>query len=319
MKKMITVILSALLVVSVFAGCSTAEKKTNDKLSIVTTVFPIYDWVRNIVGNEDIELTMLLDKGTDLHNYQPTADDMIKISDCDMFIYIGGESDEWAEDALENSVNENIIALNLLDVLGDKAKEEELIEGMQDEEEGEEEEAEYDEHIWLSLKNAQVLSLEIANKLGDIDSDNKALYLTNAEKYNADLAALDKEYENAVAAANTKTLLFGDRFPFRYMTEDYGLKYYAAFIGCSAETEASFETISFLARKTDELELKNIMVLEGSDCKIANTIIENTQNKNQKILALNSMQSTAAKQVEEGATYLGIMQSNLAVLKEALE
>ncbi|MBE6719669.1 MAG: zinc ABC transporter substrate-binding protein [Ruminococcaceae bacterium] len=324
MKKVLSILLCGVLIAAAFAGCSVNGKTENKKLSIVCTVFPIYDWVNNVLGDtkDSAEVTLLLDSGADLHSYQPTADDMIKISGCDVFIYVGGESDEWVENALENASNKEMQALNLMDALGDKTKEEEIIEGMQVEEEesedGEEEETEYDEHIWLSLKNASFLTDKIAEALSDADAQNKDKYLANAKSFKKSVDELDAEYQKVVDSSKTKTLLFGDRFPFRYMVDDYGLNYYAAFVGCSAETEASFETITFLANKVDELGLTKVMVIESSDKKIANTIIENTKAKNQQVLTLDSMQSTALSEIKSGTTYLGTMKNNLAVLTEAL-
>ena len=306
---------------------SGTEEKTADenKIKVVTTIFPEYDWVKEIAGDnsESIDLTMLLDNGVDLHSYQPTAEDIRKISDCDLFIYVGGESDAWIEDALANATNKDMKVINLLDVLGNTVKEEEVVEGMEaeeeEEEESEDEGPEYDEHVWLSLKNAKVLSKAIADDLCEIDPEQKEAFTANEKNYEARLDALDEEYQEAVNAASQKTLLFGDRFPFRYLVDDYGLTYYAAFVGCSAETEASFETIQFLAGKVDELGLKSVMTIEKSDQKIAKTIIENTKDKDQKILTLDSMQSTTSDDVENGTTYLSVMEKNLEVLKEALQ
>ncbi|MBQ6529446.1 MAG: zinc ABC transporter substrate-binding protein [Clostridia bacterium] len=336
-KRMIAIIVAVCLVLgSVTLAACTAKKnntQTNDntgkKLSIVTTIFPEYDWVINILGDkaEDADITMLLDNGVDLHNYQPTADDLIKISNCDLFIYVGGESDEWVEDTLANATNKNIKVINLLEVLGSNAKEEEIVEGMEaeehehedgEEEHEEEEGPEYDEHVWLSLKNAQLLVSEIAKELSAVDSANASVYAANAEAYNKQLSEIDAQYEASVKAATTKTLLFGDRFPFRYMADDYGLDYYAAFVGCSAETEASFETISFLAGKVDELGLKHVIVIENSDKKIANTIISTTTAKDADIITMNSLQSTTSQDIKSGTTYLSVMQDNLSALKEAL-
>ena len=270
-----------------------------------------------------MDLTMLLDNGVDLHSYQPTADDIMKISDCDLFIYVGGESDAWVEDALKEAVNKDMKVINLLDVLGNSVKEEEVVEGMEAEEEEEEdgadEEPEYDEHVWLSLRNAKVLCKAIADYLAEIDTENADTYQDNEKAYADKLDELDKKYRETLDSASQKTLLFGDRFPFRYMVDDYGLSYYAAFVGCSAETEASFETITFLAGKTDELGLKNIMTIEKSDQKIAKTIIRNTKGKNQGILTLDSMQSTTSDDVKKGATYFSIMENNLNVLQKALQ
>ena len=350
MKKFISILVTAVMAASCLSACgqvnsaaleteqsvsdanlSTSEESQSEndnnkteKVKIVTTIFPEYDWVRQIAGDKvsDMYITMLLDNGVDMHSYQPTADDIMKISDCDLFIYVGGESDEWVNDALKEAVNKDMQVIDLLDVLGEQVKIEELVEGMQDaehEEEEEHEEKEYDEHVWLSLKNAETLCDAIAEALGNADPDNKAVYDTNKAAYIDQLVSLDNQYREVVDQASVKTLLFGDRFPFRYMVDDYGLSYYAAFAGCSAESEASFETISFLAKKIDELGLKYVMTIEKSDQKIAKTIIENTQNKDQSILALDSMQSTTSADVANGMTYLSIMEGNLNILKEALQ
>ena len=316
MKKITALLLALLMLAGVLAGCG-KQKDTNktDKLSIVTTIFPEYDWVREILGDkaDSAEITMLLDKGVDLHSYQPTADDLIKLSDCDLFVYVGGESDEWVEDALKSAANRDRKVINLLDALGDSVKEEETVEGMQ-----EEEEEEYDEHVWLSLKNAKTLVGAISAALQELDPGNKDTYAANADAYGQKLSALDAEYQKAVSAGTYKTLLFGDRFPFRYLVDDYGLSYYAAFVGCSAESEASFETVSFLARKVDELKLPCVLTIEGKNHKIAETIVQNTAGKNQKILTMDSMQSTTSQDVARGTTYLSLMAKNLDVLKEAL-
>ncbi len=323
MKKIISVIIVLVMLTSLFSGCSGTTQENNGKLSIVTTVFPEYDWVMNILGEKaaDADVTMLLDNGVDLHSFQPTADDIVKISNCDLFIYIGGESDEWVEDALKTVKNENMISLNLMQLLGERVKEEEEVEGMQAEEEHADEEAEekeYDEHIWLSLKNASGACGIITDALCEADAKNAENYKANSLEYTVKLNALDEQYEKAVKNASKKTVLFGDRFPFRYLFDDYGLEYFAAFKGCSAESEASFETISFLAKKTDELGLNYVMTLEGTDGKIAETVIENTKNKNAKILSMNSMQSITATDVENNASYLDITEKNLEVLKTAL-
>ena len=320
MKKILALVLSILMICGVFAGCGSTAAD-NGKLNIVTTIFPIYDWVREIIGdNDNVNLTMLLDSGVDLHSFQPTADDIVNISTCDMFIYVGGESDEWVEDALKEATNKNMIAINLLDVLGDSVKEEEVKEGMEAEEgEESEDEPEYDEHVWLSVKNAKVLCEYIAEQLGKIDSADKNTFKSNTAAYTAQLDALDKDYQAAVKQAAVKTLLFGDRFPFRYLVDDYGLDYYAAFVGCSAESEASFETIVFLANKVDELHLKAICKIESSDGKIAQTIKDNTKEKNQEIVTFDSMQSTTANQVKSGTTYLSVIKNNLESLKNALQ
>lgn len=302
------------------------ENNDNGKLKIVTTIFPEYDWVMNVLGEkkDEASVTMLLDSGVDLHSYQPSPKDIVTVSKCDLFIYVGGESDEWVEDVLKQAANKNMVTINLLETLGDAAKEEELIEGMQGEEEeegeeGEEEEKEYDEHVWLSLKNAKLFVETISDSLGSLDKENANYYKANADAYVANLTALDAQYEAAVNAGTQKTLLFADRFPFRYLVEDYSLKYHAAFIGCSAETNASFETIVFLANKVDTLGLKVILKIESSDGSIANAVKQATQTKDQQILTMDSIQSAATKEYKNGRNYLSIMTSNLEVLKEAVK
>lgn len=334
MKKIIAAATALLVAAGILAGCGASEKPTaqGDKLKIVTTIFPEYDWTREILGDqsERAEVTMLLDNGVDLHSYQPTADDLIKIAECDLFIYVGGESDGWVENALASTSNPDRAVINLIDTLGDSVKLEEVVEGMQETEHDHEEEedhahdtdeqeAETDEHVWLSLRNAQAVCQKIAEKLGEIDPEHEQAYTKNALAYIDQLAALDAKYQAAVAAANKKTLVFGDRFPFRYLTEDYGLNYYAAFVGCSAETEASFETIRFLAEKTDALGLSHVLTIENPNHKIAETVVANTSDKNQQVLSMDSMQSVTSKDVAAGATYLSIMEHNLDVLTQALQ
>lgn len=321
MKKFIAVLLSAIMIIGLFASCGATEK-SEKKLSIVTTIFPEYDWVKNILGEklDDADLTMLLDSGVDLHSFQPTADDIIKISACDLFIYVGGESDSWVNDALNGAVNKNMKVINLLEVLGDSAKEEEIVEGMQAEEEEEEGEEgpEYDEHVWLSLKNSAVLVGAIRDSLISIDGENAETYKSNADSYIEKINALDAEYSSAIEGAKLRTILFADRFPFRYLVDDYGIDYYAAFVGCSAESEASFETIAFLAGKVDELKLGSVLTLEGTDHKIAETVIQTTESKSARIISMDSMQSITSEDVGNGADYLALMEKNLEVLKEAL-
>lgn len=374
-KRVIMLTALAVAVCGIFAGCSKtgtetksstksvtsatssavsstastkSEAKTDDankKFSVVCTIFPEYDWIRQLVGDkkDNYEITYLLDKGVDLHSYQPTAEDIAKIANCDLFVYVGGESDGWVDDALKESKNDKMQVVNLLETLGKNVKPEEVVEGMQEEDDHEdadhdhedkdkdhdhedadhdhhhEEETEYDEHVWLSLRNATVLVNTLAEKLQTIDPENKDYYAGTAADYTAKLGDLDSRYLATIKKAKVKTVLFGDRFPFRYLVDDYGLKYYAAFVGCSAETEASFETVAFLAKKTDDLKLKSVLVIENSDQKIAKKIVETTKDKNQNIVVLNSMQSITNEDIANGATYLSIMESNLKALASALK
>ena len=309
---------------TLFAKAKNSNKKDAAKLSIVTTIFPEYDWVRELIGDNSgsADLTILLGNGVDLHSYQPSIQDLAKISTADIFIYVGGESDAWVTDALKNKKNKDMIVLNLMEILGDSVKEEEIVEGMEAEEEEcedeEEEEIEYDEHVWLSLKNAKVICQAIADALCKKDSANAATYKKNLSAYNSKLDELDTGYSDAIKFNSKNTLIFGDRFPFRYLVDDYGLNYYAAFVGCSAETEASFKTVIFLANKMDELDSNYIFKIESGDGKLAKTIIQNSNKKNAQVLILDSMQSVTLKQ-SSTTSYLKIMNENLNVLKEGLK
>lgn len=359
MKKNRILIICIVLAMSIFviSACSNSKDSAaiagTEKISVVCTIFPQYDWVREIIGEntDDYEITLLMDDGIDLHSYQPSAKDIATISNCDLFIYVGGESDKWVDDVLKETVNKEMKVISLLEVLGDAVKKEEIIEGMEHEhhehdededhehdededhehEEDEHDEDEHhehdedeshfhedDEHVWLSLKNAQVIINSIKNALEEIDSKNSEIYAKNYNNYVEKLSELDMEYQAAVNSSKRKTILFADRFPFRYMVDDYGLSYHAAFAGCSAETEASFETIAFLSGKTEELKLSSVLVIENSDNKLANTIIENTASKNQEILVMDSLQSVTNKKLKDGYSYLSVMKNNLEILKKAL-
>ncbi len=314
--------LFALFIAIVFAcALLPAFGETAAPLRIVCTTFPQYDWTRQLLGNraDEVELTLLLDNGIDLHNYQPTADDIIKIARCDLFVYVGGESDTWVDDLLEASPNSHRKALSMLACVD--AKEEEAVEGMQeeeDEDEHEHDEIEYDEHVWLSLRNAETITRALLNALCEADPAHAETYRANADAYLAQLAELDAQYSDMVRHAARTTILFADRFPFRYLADDYGLTYYAAFAGCSAETEASFKTIAFLAKKVDELRLPVVLTIEGGKHAIAETVVASTQAKNQTILSMNSLQSMTEADVQRGESYLSVMTQNLAILSQAL-
>ena len=338
------------------AGTSGADRK----LSIVCTVFPHYDWTRQLLGDRlsEVELTLLLKNRIDLHNYQPSVGDMVTISGCDLFIYIGGESDQWVTGALAEAKNQNMIKINLIEELGAGVKIEEIAEGMEaeDDDDGDgdgdrddrdgdhadhngdagghsdsgdygdgdrtdHKDGDFDEHIWLSLHNAEKLCAVIAGALALLDGGAADMYEANRLAYTEELRRLDAGYRKVVDGSPVKALCFADRFPFRYLVDDYGLEYSAAFPGCSAETEASFATIVFLSDKIDELGLSKVMVTESADQSIAKAVINNTAAKNQQILTLDAMQSVIESEAigAGGAvTYLSIMESNLEVLKEAL-
>ena len=323
MKRFILIILAFLIPAALLSGCSGNERNQSGKISIVTTIFPQYDWVRQIIGEENtdkFDLTFLINNRVDLHSYNPSVQDIAKIKTSDVFIYTGGHSDNWVKDALKDA-DPNITAVNLFDIIGDLIiHDDHECDDECDEEhdDDDDDEPHADEHFWVSLKRAKVICAAIADMLSEADPDNAQTYKNNLEEYTIKLDALDAEYQAAVNAANIKTLVFADRFPFLYLADDYGLDYYAAFHGCSAETEASFVTIVSLANRINQLGLNVVMVTESSDQSIARTVVNNTESKNQKILVLDAIQSVTSVDARNGATYLSIMENNLAVLKEAL-
>lgn len=348
MKKFAAFAMFVLATALMFVACSAESNEkapAQKKVSIVATIYPQYDWLKNILGDrlDAVNLKLLIKNGTDLHSYKPSAQDIATIASADMVVFVGGESDEWIEKALKATPKEGRVQVNLMEALGDRVKEEEVVEGMQEEtkderretkeiaeenhkhgEEAEEHEHaeahENDEHIWLSLKNAELLVMNLADALSKVDTAHATEYHMNAGLYIAKISALDAQYRAATDSAHFKTILFGDRFPFRYLVDDYGIKYFAAFVGCSAESEASFETVAFLAGKMDSLALPAIFTIDGSNGKIARAILDaSKKSKETSVLTLNSMQSVTDAQMQSGTDYLSIMQSNLEVLKKAIK
>ena len=344
MKKTIVWLLITCLCIGTLSGCTPDREAVSGnfdegKLSVVATSFPIYDWTREIIGGtKGIELSLLSREGLDPHSFQPSVEDITRMAKSDLFIHVGGESDAWVHDALKNFADADMKVLSLVEILGESVKNEEIVEGMEhdhvdDHDHTEEHEDEHphaddheseltldiDEHVWLSLRNAQIICRNISEMLSVLDSVNREAYAQNCAEYLAKLDALDRQYGLAVNEARGKTLVFGDRFPFRYLLDDYELQYFAAFPGCSAETEASFETIVFLATKLDELELGSILVIDGSNRKIADIILLSSANREREILELDSMQSATVADIASGYTYLRAMEKNLEVLKIALD
>ena len=315
-KKYLCTLFAALTALTLLIA-SACDFSSDGKLHIVCTIFPQYDWVRELTeGADNVEVTLLEDSGADLHNFQPSAADKVSILNSDLFVYTGGESDDWARTLLENA-EKDVRSLDLIEELGDRALTEE--EGIEESgEHGHEHEDEIDEHIWLSVQNAKVLVSAIREELCAVDESNAALYQSNAASYLAELSALDEAFEKTVSSAERSVLVFADRYPFRYLAHDYGLTCYAAFSGCSAESEASFATILTLVKHVEENALPYVMVLENSTQKTARTVIENTKSKDQGILVLNSLQSVSREDIESGATYLGLMKEDLAILQTAL-
>ena len=332
-------VLSLVLFTIFFVGCNDTEKvdtAKGKKLSVVTTIYPEYAWVKEILGArvDSLDLVLLVKNGMDLHSFNPSAKDIATIANADVVVYVGGESDQWVAKALAATPKAGRVALNLMELLGDRVKEEEVVEGMEHEHEhaeehehehaeehGEEaEEVENDEHVWLSLKNAEILVRQLAEAIAKLDTAHATEYHMNAALYIAKVSALDAQYRATVESAERKVILVGDRFPFRYLVDDYGLKYYAAFVGCSAESEASFETVAFLANKMDSLSLPAILTIDGGDGKIAQAVLTaSKKSKDAPVLTLNSMQSVTEEQINSGVDYLSMMQDNLEVLKKVLK
>ncbi|MDR1136773.1 MAG: metal ABC transporter substrate-binding protein [Synergistaceae bacterium] len=313
MKKLFPVLLCVLLASAAFFFCEEASSE-DKKPSVVTTIFPQYDFARAIAGDK-AELTMLLRPGTESHSYDPTPQDILKIQNCDVFIYGGGESDEWVDGVLESMDTSKMRIISLMDCVD--TVEEEIVEGMQEEEEEEHEhEEEYDEHVWTSPANAKKIARKISDTLIEVDPANAGSYENNAEAYLEHLDRLDAAFRNVLKDSARKTLIFGDRFPFRYFADAYGLKYFAAFPGCSTETEASAATIAFLIDKVKAEQIPVVFHIELSNEKIADTICEATGAKK---LLLHASHNITRDDFQNGLTYLDIMTANVEALKEALK
>lgn len=332
MQKKILIFLTILLFS--ITSCNDANKNnnktSNGKINVVATIFPIYDFTKNI-ALDNINLQMIIKPGIEIHSFNTTPADVIDIQNADIFIYIGGESEAWAEKIVSSMDTNGKKIIRLIDYV--KALDEEIVEGMEhDEDHNHEEEANhnehendieeshthegvYDEHIWTSPKNAQLMVTAICNALSEIDADNADIYKSNADKYNQELTALDEEIRNAVGSSKRKNIVFGDRFPFRYLAEEYGLEYRAPFTGCSSQVDASPKTIAYLINYIKDNKIPYLYYIELSNEKIANTLIEQTGASK---LKLHSGQNVSKEEFNSGITYLSIMRDNLESLKKGL-
>ena len=334
-KKFIYQFGAFILGAALFSGCgsqTTPIKEGADKVSVVCTTFPQYDWVMNLLGEaaDEFEVSLLVKNSADIHNYQPSAQDMIAIKEADLFLYVGGESDAWVDDLMKADSTLSDKSVSLAAALGDKALIEEIVEGMEHDHEhedgfgheiGEEhahDEESLDEHVWLSLENAEILCQYISDRLKKLTPEVADVIAKHTTEYVSTLHELDVKYQKMVDESAHNVLIFGDRFPFRYLTEDYELEYYAAFAGCNAEVEAGFDTIIGLAGKADELKAPCILVIAGSDKRLAEAILQAAEDQDKEILTLDSMQSVSWEDVLQGANYLEIMKENLEVLRKAL-
>ncbi len=309
-KKIISLITAITAMTVVLCSCENQPVKS-DGLSIVCTAFPQYDFAKNILGSDE-GLTLLLDGKEDFHSYEPNASDIIAISSADLLVCIGNDSEKWIEKTVAAASSDSLRIFAITDAVN--VLEEETVEGMQADGR-DEHESELDEHVWLSLRNAVKITERLCEEICAVDSENADKYRINAAEYIEKLNSLDEEYTSVMSNAVRKTVIVADRFPFRYLTEDYGLEYYAAFSGCSAETEASFETMATLINKTKENEVPYIFIIDGSDGSIAKAVEKATDAG---ILVLDSCQSVGADEIENGKNYLDAMRNNLSALKEAL-
>lgn len=310
--KRLLLILMVISMLICFAGCGENVSLVEQKPSIVCTVFPVYDWINEILGEktDDFDVRMLGKAGMDLHSYQPSAQDIATIAECELIVYVGGASDAWIEEAVKNSSGKNIREIKLFDILCD------YIETETGEHHHDDHADEYDEHVWLSLNMAEKTVKAIADELAELDRVNEEIYAENARIYANELDLLDTEYKKAVDESKDRTIIVADRFPFLYLVRDYGISYYAAFPGCSADADVSFDTVLSLAENADRLQKETLLVTENPGEAIAESVIAGMKSENVRTADLNSCQTVVDV---EKADYLDIMRENLASLKLALE
>ena len=323
MKKVLTMVFLGCLLLS---GCGQkAAPADPDRLQIVTTVFPAYDFARAAAGDR-AEVTLLLPPGAESHSYEPTPADILAVRDCDLFIYLGGESDAWVDTILE-AVEPTGTVMKMVDCV--ELLEEEEVEGMQslpghDHDHGDHDDhkdhdlgrvKEYDEHVWTSPRNAADITLAVGEKLAELDGAHAAVYRENAAAYEGALRRLDGEFEAFFDSLPDRTIVFGDRFPLRYFAEEYGLDYYAAFPGCSTQTEPSAATIAFLTDKVKGEHISTVWYIEFSNHLVADSIAEATGTKT---AMFHTCHNVSRAELDSGATYLSLMEGNLETLRENL-
>lgn len=313
MKRLMALLGALIMLCGCSASAGESAEKPSEKLSVVTTIFPAYDFARQVFG-DTAEVTMLLKPGTESHTYDPTARDIIKINDCDLFIYNGGESDSWVEGILEAA--EGVKTLRMMDSV--ETLEEEHIEGMESTEErhehGEADEAEYDEHIWTSPKNAAEIVESIKSAAEEMAPENKELYDSAADKYIKEINRLDSDFKQ-LFDGESRYFVFGDRFPLLYFFREYKLNYCAAFPGCGSETEPSARTISFLLDKLDEDAVRTVFYIELSNHKLADTL---AAEKGIGAEEFHTCHNITAEDFEAGESYVSLMRRNYKMLKDVL-
>lgn len=323
-KKVIlaVVLVLAVVVLGVWGVVALSQKRRDGgEVKIIATNYIGYDFARAVLG-DDAEVRMLLKPGAEMHNFEPTPQDVIAMKEAGLLIYNGGESEEWVRDLLDSNAVSANKTLRMMDVV--ELKEEEAVEGMEDGEKAEEggvehghggDEVEYDEHIWTSPKNAIKIVERVRDRLVELEPERSEELKANAEKYIARLAELDREFREVVAGGAKKELIFGDRFPFRYFVDEYGLKYYAAFPGCAEQTEASSGTVAFLVNKVKQDRIKAVLKIEMSNGNLARTIADEA---GAEVLELAAGHNISAEDFGRGVTYLDILERNVEVLKKAL-
>ncbi len=322
-KSISRLILSCVLLcmLAVFSACGKQSAvEENETYQVLCTTFPAYDWIKQISAECDLLEAVLLDThGADLHSYQPTAADMVKVAQSELVLYIGGTSDAWIEDAVRNA-GTAVRAVSLLELLDDCVMPAEFTEGMEHDHDHEHEHnaAEMDEHVWLSLKNARLCVSRLSALLCEELPNEAEMLQSAADAYMQSLVALDERYTQAVQTAEHSVFVMADRFPFRYLADDYGLTCYAAFPGCSTETDAGFDTVILLAQKVDENALSHIAVTESTDGAVAEAVLSNAKMEKVQIVTLDSLQSVTSARVESGETYISVMEKNLRALQQLL-
>lgn len=308
--------------------CACFDREDDGKIKIACTLFPQYDWLRSIVGeSEAIELSLIVKNGTDMHSYQPTAADIMEISDCDMIVYLGGEVDTWVSEALQRAEREDIKKIALTECEGVTLRNISSTSGGHDHADGHSHgehdghsHGAFDEHLWLSLRNAARLCETLCDAVCELDADNAAIYRANAASYTSQINELDRKCSDAVASVDEhdRFMLFCDRFPFVYLLEDYGVEYSAAFEGCTTDVDADFATVLRLISELEEHSTGCVIITEGSDRALAETVTASARGFSGDILVMNSLQAVSLAQIAEGISYLSVMEENLGVMKLAL-
>ncbi|MEA4869407.1 MAG: metal ABC transporter substrate-binding protein [Christensenella sp.] len=312
--------LSLLSLFTLLSACApTGATPAGSGISIVSTVFPAFDFARQITAGTDAQVTMLLQLGEEVHSFDPTSQDIIRIQNANLFAYVGGENDAWVNSVL-SGLDKSVHTFKMMDYV--TLYEEELVEGMQPEakdaaptEAAGTDAHEWDEHVWTAPINAIAIVKAMTAELVSIDPVNAATYQANADAYVKQLEALDQSFRDVVSDAAHKTVVFADRFPARYFVEEFGLRYYAAFPGCSADTEPSAATVAALIDHVKSEKIPVVFYIELSNQQMANTVAEAT---GAKPMLFHTCHNVTKAEFESGATYLSLMQNNVKALQAAL-